>query len=654
MEHAFLQPLWDVLAHPYTPVVFIAVIGGVFLYALVDTFISTRKVRDAFKEALKIVTLGRKQQHDGEYDQHIDELQKEFYDNFDKHVRELQKIDCMRELWQQYQETLIIPSPPRTGAEEEAPKPPRRAVYLTARPQQYFTVDSVLGARRNLSQLYAFPNYLIGLGLLFTFLGLAAAIAVAQHDLATPSASNEGLQKLLRVASTKFITSVAAIFLSLWLSLKQRRWFNKLRKQIHDFCIALELRTEFATAEKLLHSSLAIQEQQNFHLANLADNITLKFESILNHVLPKSVSEAMAPLVDTLKKIAERDHSNNEGALKSVLEEFLRNMHQHTGEGMNQMVGSIKTLAGNLDQLVSKIESFGGNFGQEMGTATQKMAETMDRFVSDFSGVQSALLQFTEVLESLKIIADNIKHAGSQIQGAADGNKESAGNLSKTHGELAATVQGLSGNLEPLKDVVGQMAGALERLLSTSGQLNDAGHLIKSAADDFSRSSQKLDDVHVKIGGHMLEFKQVADSMQGNVQGLVNASDTLAKAANPVEQLSRQMMEAVGTIQKAQDIITGAFTSMSGASDSLKQVMGRMDSSWNSYQSRFEKVDKDLENAFGTLAKGTEDFQQKVKEFITSFDGSFNDAIQALSSAVNELAEEREEQIQQLAKPAAA
>ena len=56
--------------------------------------------------------------------------------------------------------------------------------------------------------------------------------------------------------------------------------------------------------------AMLVQEEQKFHLANLADNITLKFESILNHALPKSVSEAMAPLVDTLKKIAERDHSS--------------------------------------------------------------------------------------------------------------------------------------------------------------------------------------------------------------------------------------------------------------------------------------------------------------------------------------------------------
>jgi len=654
MEHAFLQPLWDILADPYTPAVFIAIISGVFIFALVDTFTSTRQVRDAFREALKVVALGRNQPHEGEFDQHIDELQKEFYNHFDKHVRELQQIDCLRELWQQYQETLIIPPPPRQDVAAEISKPMRQAVHLTARPQRYFTLESVLGARRNLSQLYAFPNYLIGLGLLFTFLGLAAAIAVAQHDLATASASTEGLQKLLRVASTKFITSVFAILLSLVLSVIQRRLFNNLRKQIHDFCIGLEMRTEFVPAEKLLHSSLLVQEEQKFHLANLADNITLKFESIMNHALPKSVSEAMAPLVDTLKKIAERDHSSNEGALKAVLEEFLRNMHQHTGEGMNQMVNNIKALTSNLDQLVGKIEGFGGNFGQEMGNATQKMAETMDRFVTDFSGVQKALTQFTEVLESLKIIAENIKQAGGQIQGAADGNKESAGNLSKTHGELAATVQGLSGNLEPLKDVVGQMAGALERLLATSGQLNDAGQLIKGAADDFTRSSQKLDDVHVKIGGHMLEFKQVADSMQGNVKELVNASGTLAKAATPVEQLSRQMMEAVGTIQKAQDIIMGAFSSMSGASESLKQVMTRMDTSWNSYQTRFEKVDTDLGNAFSTLAKGTDEFQQKVKEFVTSFDSSFNEAIQTLSGAINELTEEREEQNKQLPKTATA
>lgn len=645
MEQALLQPLWDFLANPITPFYFIGFICFLFLWGLADTYISTGKVLKAFKKAFKVIA-SKKEPKTGEA-RKTDELQKEFYENFDIHSKELQSIGCINELWEEYQETLIIPAPSSMSLDSQTQRQTRQIIYLTSRPQQYFSLEYVLGARRNLSQLYAFPNYLIGFGLLFTFLGLAAAIAVAQHDLTSASGGTEGLQKLLRVASTKFITSVVAIFLSLLLSILQRYLLNRVRKQIHDFCIALERRTEFLSPEKLLHSSLAIQEEQKFYIANLADNITLKFETILNTALPKSVSEAMSPLVDSLKKLAERDHSNNEGALKSVLEEFLRQMHKGTGEGMSQLANNIQTLVNNVNQLVAKMENFGGNFGQEMGAATQKMADTMDRFVTDFSGVQRALIQFTEVLESLKIIADNIKHAGSQIQGAADGNIESAGNLNKTHGELAATVQGLSGNLEPLKDVIGQMAGALDRLLATSGQLNDAGNLIKGAADDFSRSSNKLDDVHAKIGGHMLEFKQVADGMQGNIKDLVNASGMMAKAATPVEQLSRQMMDAVGTIHKSQDVILGAFNSMSGASDSLKQITSRIESSWGSYQTRFEKVDKDLENAFNVLAKGTDEFQHKVKDFITSFDGSFNDAIQALSSAVNELAEEREEKMQQ-------
>ncbi len=632
-----LQPLWDFLAHPFTPFIFITILVAIFAYGLINIRLGTQHIGIAFKKALALVSSSKNQT--------------EFYAQFDKYSEELQKIDDVSDLWREYEETLIIP--PAQGSPEDVVQPARRVIYLTARPHQYFSLDSVLGAKLNLSQVYAFSNYLIGTGLLFTFLGLAAAIAVAQQDLTT-AAGNEGLEKLLSVASTKFLTSVVAILLSLVLSFKQRWWCNNLKKEIRAFCIALELRTEFLPAEKLLHMSLNVQQEQKLHIANLADNITLKFESILNQALPKSVSDAMAPLVDTLKQLAQRDHSNNEGALKSVLEEFLRQMHQHTGDGMNQLVGNIQTLASNLDQLVGKMESFGGNFGQEMNGATQRMAQTMERFVTDFSSVQQALMQFTEVLESLKLIAENIKHAGGQIQGAADGNKESAHDLSRTHGELAATVNGLSGNLEPLKDVVGQMAGALERLLSTSNHLNDAGLMIKGAANDFTLSSQKLDDVHIKIGDHMQGFKQVADSMQGNVQELMNASGLLAKAANPVEQLSRQMMEAVGSIQKSQDVITGAFSSMSSVSDSLKQVLAGVGTSWNSYQSRFEKVDKDLENAFTTLAKGTDDFQQKIKEFVTLFDSSFNTAIQDLSGAISELTEEREEQIQNLGKTATA
>ena len=63
---------------------------------------------------------------------------------------------------------------------------------------------------------------------------------------------------------------------------------------------------------------------------------------------------------------------------------------------------------------------------------------------------------------------------------------------------------------------------------------------------------------------------------------------------------------------------------------------------WQQYEARFNKVDEDLGQAFGQLAKGSEEFQFSVKEFVSSLDGSFSNALNRLSGAVKELQEERE------------
>jgi hypothetical protein len=70
----------------------------------------------------------------------------------------------------------------------------------------------------------ALPNLLVGAGLLFTFLGLAAALSIAGGVVSgTSNERNEALRMLLEAASFKFLTSLTGLALSLAYALSRAK-----------------------------------------------------------------------------------------------------------------------------------------------------------------------------------------------------------------------------------------------------------------------------------------------------------------------------------------------------------------------------------------------------------------------------------------------
>jgi hypothetical protein len=105
--------------------------------------------------------------------------------------------------WSEFKKTLIIPSPDERGP-----------IQNTARPSDYLNVDSV-SSELHLPLYQALPNYFVGIGLLFTFLGLVAAIYFASQGVAGDvTQAKESLGNLLTVATIHHLHSGAPFFAS--------------------------------------------------------------------------------------------------------------------------------------------------------------------------------------------------------------------------------------------------------------------------------------------------------------------------------------------------------------------------------------------------------------------------------------------------------
>jgi hypothetical protein len=117
--------------------------------------------------------------------------------------RSMVRSGYLRHSWEKFRETLIEPTPDDS--------PATHMVRNTTRPQLYFNTAEA-GLRFPLFR--AFPNLLVGVGLLLTFFGLVTALYFttdAIEKAADLKASQDALQNLLVAASFKFYTSIAGL-----------------------------------------------------------------------------------------------------------------------------------------------------------------------------------------------------------------------------------------------------------------------------------------------------------------------------------------------------------------------------------------------------------------------------------------------------------
>ena len=600
------------LTQPQTIYVFVSIIIFVFLIPLYQSLFGIiHRVNSEISSAIKLV---KQISTTSEY--------QKFFDNFDDLDNKVSSINGLGKIWHKFTESLYFSAN-------------NRKVYVSHRPGYNFNRDSLLGTRFNLNQYLAFPNYLIGIGLTFTFIGLAAALHVAQEGLANGS-GQQALKDLLAVASIKFISSIAGIICSILLSFIQRVKLKKVHSLTHEFCELLEGLTEYKSTEKLLHENVLEQQKHTLALNDMANNIATGIGEVLSNQLPTSVANALEPLAEEIRALVQKFTGSNEDALEKVLQEFISQLRKSSADDMQALIGSVKTLKESLDGLVSKMQSTSDSFGSETKTSTERLVSMLEQFVDTFAPIQQGIAQFSTTLISLESIATKIENAGAKIGGSANENEISAG-------KFGSAIEEISQNLAPLQALTENLTKALLKVSETAIQLNNAGGTISLAAGDFKTSAHSIEQAGNIFNQKVQTFSNVADGIAGTINSLEAASDNVTRAAGPLSKAASEFSLAISVIKETEAKMQQNQKELTTLLSNLEKYTNTIPNLWNPYESRFNKVDDDLSKAFRELTKGSQEFSSSIQIFVTQLDEQFSKAITGLSGAIQELTEEREQ-----------
>ena len=551
------------------------------------------------------------------------------------HLDKLYKIEGIAHAWYEFVECLIIP----TTEETDKGIPIRN----TRDPAHYFNREHI-ATRLGLRFFDSVPGILTGLGILGTFLGLAAGIFLAQAEGLTGENTDQvlaALQQLLNGASLAFFTSIAGLSTSIVYLFFMRLFTGSVDRSLFEWNRVLDRSLERTTPEQVavrqLHELSRVAEATE----SLRNNQSSATEDMLTSIVEKFNETMTGAAGKQFEAIA-----NSLGTLNEMLKSTITSMQEQEESSAK----ALAELSGNVTQTLSE------GSDQIRKSFEQSIQMMMDATKATHDDLSSRFEQMTESLASAA--KNNSEQLGQQI-GSAIG--RASDELNSVSGNIGSAIGRASDELDSAS---GKMAAAIEDVgISAASQIGSA----------IGRASDGLDSVSGKMAAALEDagtsaasrIEESATSLAGRVEGL-------AKSLSDAEKLTTRLAEAaeivqaaaadVGSVLEGLETVTPALTrssskmasagdAISKASETLgqfgkvataaaKQISSTNDEvreNWEMYLDRFEGADKALASVVGEMETGLEMFTERVIEFNRGVDRDFSRAVQILTAAIEEL-----------------
>jgi len=423
--------------------------------------------------------------------------------------------------WRAFRQSLIVPLVPG------------RPVATTSDPRQWFDLpDLFRQAGTDLRYHAALPGLLVGAGLLFTFLGLACALAAVGGVVAegvSQAERNAALRDLLGAASVKFVTSLAGLFLSIAYALLRKRQLRAVEVADAAFVAVLRDRMPLRTPAALQAEGNAVLEKQYADVQRIGGDFFVNLGSTLEREFGQGLRQHVGPLAEAIEKLASRLSNQTEDVMQAMLASFLERLEGAVGDSMRGTSASLEALGARLGGLQDGMDAA----AQRMGRAAEEMAAGMGR------GTELALGGITEQMGAL---VHTLREAA---EAASRSNRAAGDDLARQTTEAAAALTNAVALFQQrlengAAEGVGRLAAPIEALLQhlrelSDGQRQAGADSTAALAMTIARSAAALEATAAKV----------AEVLGG---GAADASGRLVAATEAMRNDLRHVLEQFGAM----------------------------------------------------------------------------------------------------------
>ena len=356
-------------------------------------------------------------------------------------------------------------------------------IFSYRQPDEFFNSTSLLKDRW-LPLCKAGPSYLVGIGLVFTFLGIA--VVIYRASLALGSSNDlQALRDLLGAASLKFWTSLVGVALSVITSGYFRHLTARFNVATSDFSYALSRRVSFLSQEYSL-------QMTNIYL-----------------------SRQVEALHELRTAVLQREEESSDKIVKEL---------QSLQKGM------ISVTENTFSELVEKSTS-------ELSSAiTNSLRDVANTFVSINIDLKLIMEQVQQLPNSFRSLSQEVNHSSletaGQIQGAGRVLMDDLGKAKIASSEIAAEFAQSSDcanririSLDSLPDAIAKVTESLSRLSAlqdVSQKLHEAAAAIRASSDalvvNWQQQADHVSSIDQKLGHTVATlptvFTQYSESLQ--------------------------------------------------------------------------------------------------------------------------------------------
>lgn len=521
----------------------------------------------------------------------------EFVNAFEKHNKGMARD--FGTAWKEFEETLIHPDP---DTNDSIRNPHEVSRYLN---------DSTIIFPKVPFDFYrSVPNLLTGLGILGTFIGLAAGVGAASSGLSSndPGVITASLQQLLGGASLAFITSIVGIMSSMGFVFFERRESRRLHLAVDRWVKSIESCVRRVTSERVATKQL----KQLQSAAGSLERFNTELIFTLQDALEERITDRLVPQLDRLAGALDglrQDRSSDAGKMiEHALNRFTEAMKEQTGSQFDEMALIVSDLNRTLKKSVDG-----------MARSQQDIQSTLDSVVKTVTkAMDSGANSMTEALQqSLEDVTHRIAEASA---GLAD--------KLKTSGETAT--KGMQEAVAAVTDDLTRTA--VKAALQITGSLNGMEKAAESLSQSTRRSERTLDD--------MTGFVDQINSLRGTID---NAQRSIKDAAEPIRVATQEIRVSS---DRTADTLTRTTTLVERVNTSVATLEKHQESvaqAWRQYQERFAGIDRSLAQVFRQIDEGLSGYCDQVKRFANELDHTTSKTIHDLASVTHELGQSIED-----------
>lgn len=651
-----MEAFFELINHPWVPW---SLAAAIVFSALLTALIFTRRI-NALQQAIR---------PDAEALRKIPK--KDFLAHYEEFNQQVSANLTLAHNWEQFSQSLILP-------DEEEGEP----IRATQRPEAFFDETGLVASRLNLRFYQSVPNILVGVGLLFTFIGLIAALYFASEGVTAKdiAATQEALGKLLHAATFKFVTSVAGLFSSLVFSWWEKHCLHTMQKTLDDFCQLLEERLVFTSQEQLAYLHIRETRRQTLQLerfnADFAVSVANNISKTLDNTFAQRLQTALDGLVLEIQKLGDKLGKAGEEGMQDLLNRFLEKLKGGTGVEMDSLKTTLADLDASIKESAKTIEAASRVFSTQVENGAQPLTTATDNFKTSVEALDSIVKNAQSSGQTLLDVRDTLKETCGSLENATQPFNEATQNLKEAAEKVSAEkiaaqdiASHLQKSIENIKIITENLSGLAIGIknLTKKGEdaLGDAGASItdgakKATADitqELGNASKSLVNGVEKFNASINELKTIVDSANGvgteilqAHENLSESSKTLKTASSSIDDSLKKLTGTLDAVQKLSITLSEHSNTTEKGINTLKTLTTNLATSeetikatWGKYQSRFENVDEHAGKMFGEINQGLDKYREQVQTFVVGLTDQFERALGTLSAVIEDLQESLEE-----------